>query len=448
MSKTTEFLKLFKYDPAEDGILRFNINRALNDNWDKIDAAFAAQPGIPITIPGGWMRGDPNHDGIVDMLDHALYGDLFNGTLVLEGMALEAADANNDGNANMNDRAMILNIINGIKVPEDLMENWTADENEKQYSADITVNGLTAGAAVDIYLPDDAGVKNCRFLKGECFDGFLRITCKHPPVAAVTAYVREGQTSGVRFITDKVVLSTENTKPCAVVVGSALYGHTLPDCDFLCTGTNDDAVINAAILAANSGGEVLLLAGTYNIGEEGILLDANNVTLRGEGPATILSASTTTDNVIQFSAQRKSCAVRDLTIEGQGEDYNRLGIEIRGRQGYRSTVQDVIISGFEVAIEIAAGKTYGKAFINGCTIQDCMVGLLVTSGADCIISGNRIDMTGSYVPEGYDGELSAMTLSANTQNNLVTGNLIVKGQITDGGTGNTVTNNKVEEATA
>lgn len=37
MSKTTTNLKLFKYDPATDGSLTFNIDEALNNNWDKID---------------------------------------------------------------------------------------------------------------------------------------------------------------------------------------------------------------------------------------------------------------------------------------------------------------------------------------------------------------------------------------------------------------------------
>lgn len=37
MSKTTTNLKLFEYDPATDGNLTFNIDEALNNNWDKID---------------------------------------------------------------------------------------------------------------------------------------------------------------------------------------------------------------------------------------------------------------------------------------------------------------------------------------------------------------------------------------------------------------------------
>lgn len=37
MSRETKNLKLFKYDPTQDGECTFNIDDALNKNWDKID---------------------------------------------------------------------------------------------------------------------------------------------------------------------------------------------------------------------------------------------------------------------------------------------------------------------------------------------------------------------------------------------------------------------------
>ena len=33
----TQFLALFKYEPATDGARTFNIGLALNDNWDKLE---------------------------------------------------------------------------------------------------------------------------------------------------------------------------------------------------------------------------------------------------------------------------------------------------------------------------------------------------------------------------------------------------------------------------
>lgn len=39
MSTTTDKLALFKYDPSTDGAQTFNIQKALNENWDKLDDA-------------------------------------------------------------------------------------------------------------------------------------------------------------------------------------------------------------------------------------------------------------------------------------------------------------------------------------------------------------------------------------------------------------------------
>lgn len=39
MSTTTDKLALFKYDPSTDGAKTFNIQKALNENWDKLDDA-------------------------------------------------------------------------------------------------------------------------------------------------------------------------------------------------------------------------------------------------------------------------------------------------------------------------------------------------------------------------------------------------------------------------
>ena len=49
MSIITKFLQLFEYDPETDGASTFNIPKALNENWDKIDAWSS---GIKDTIAG------------------------------------------------------------------------------------------------------------------------------------------------------------------------------------------------------------------------------------------------------------------------------------------------------------------------------------------------------------------------------------------------------------
>ena len=77
--------------------------------------------------------------------------------------------------------------------------------------------------------------------------------------------------------------------PCRVVVGTSLAGWTASDCDLLCDGESDQQEINAAIQQvleeSSTGGQVLLLDGTYNISER-ITISPGKKTLilSGSGP--------------------------------------------------------------------------------------------------------------------------------------------------------------------
>ena len=77
--------------------------------------------------------------------------------------------------------------------------------------------------------------------------------------------------------------------PCRVVVGTSLAGWTASDCDLLCDGEADQQEINAAIQQvleeSSTGGQVLLLDGTYNISER-ITISPGKKTLilSGSGP--------------------------------------------------------------------------------------------------------------------------------------------------------------------
>lgn len=77
--------------------------------------------------------------------------------------------------------------------------------------------------------------------------------------------------------------------PARVVVGTSLAGWTTADCDLLCDGEADQQEINAAIqqvLAESyTGGQVLLLDGTYNISERIIISPGKKtLILTGSGP--------------------------------------------------------------------------------------------------------------------------------------------------------------------
>ena len=75
MSTTTDKLALFKYDPSTDGAKTFNIQKALNENWDKLDDAVKE---ILITLankaPGGFGLGQANMKTLEDCNNAILSG--------------------------------------------------------------------------------------------------------------------------------------------------------------------------------------------------------------------------------------------------------------------------------------------------------------------------------------------------------------------------------------
>lgn len=74
-------------------------------------------------------------------------------------------------------------------------------------------------------------------------------------------------------------------KYATAVVGTALAGYAAKDVDYLCTGTNDQLIINQALAMAS---KVVLLDGVYNINGAGIEIYDSGVTLEGMGYSTQL----------------------------------------------------------------------------------------------------------------------------------------------------------------
>lgn len=74
-------------------------------------------------------------------------------------------------------------------------------------------------------------------------------------------------------------------KGATVVVGNTSAGHTKEDCDFLCTGTNDDVTIQKAIDSIK-GGTIYLLEGEYNLYNS--ITVPNQKHLTGTGDGTVI----------------------------------------------------------------------------------------------------------------------------------------------------------------
>jgi len=120
-----------------------------------------------------------------------------------------------------------------------------------------------------------------------------------------------------------------HSKTARFVIGTSTAGWTAKDCDYLCDGTNDqEEIIQALNALPANGGEVVILDGTYNI-TASINVPKNNVSLRGNGNATILKRmynSTNADSgptargLITLN-EKSGCKIQGLQIDGNKATY-------------------------------------------------------------------------------------------------------------------------------
>lgn len=209
-------------------------------------------------------------------------------------------------------------------------------------------------------------------------------------------------------------------RTCRFVVGTSTAGWTEADCDYLCDGTADDVEINAAIQALPAtGGEIVILDGTYHITTT-IRMNKDNVTLAGNGAATILkcnlSNSDRTNGVITVTSVNGGCIIRDLCIKGYGKSQG----ELQSYKGIEVESPNNVVSG------------------NIC-LDNSSAGISFTNSNGNIITGNKCLNNGVGGGNG-----SGLAISGS--NNLISGN-ICSGNASDGigvsaGNGNIITENR------
>ena len=112
-------------------------------------------------------------------------------------------------------------------------------------------------------------------------------------------------------------------------IGTTQNGWTAEEVDYLCDGVDDqEEIIQALNALPATGGEVVILDGTYNI-TASINIPKDNVSIRGNGNATILKRmynSTDTDNgstargLITLN-EKSGCKIQGLQIDGNKATY-------------------------------------------------------------------------------------------------------------------------------
>ena len=260
-------------------------------------------------------------------------------------------------------------------------------------------------------------------------------------------------------------------KAARFVVGTSAAGWTAADCDYLCDGTDDQTEINAAITALPAtGGEILILDGTYNITAK-IDITKNNVSIRGNGNATILKRmfpSAVAEGVITLTS-RSGCKIANLQIDGSKASYANhtnnssiyltdssnniiIGITCNNSAAYGiclSGSSDSTITGNICYENGSSGICLTGSSNNTIPGNICygnLSGVCLSSSSNSTITGNTC-VRGTGLAADYSGMQHTIQLAgtANNYNLISNNNCMGKAVTIAGGTGNTVVNNKFDE---
>jgi len=212
-------------------------------------------------------------------------------------------------------------------------------------------------------------------------------------------------------------------KVARFVIGTSTAGWTKKDCDYLCDGTNDqEEIIQALNALPATGGEVVILDGTYNI-TASINIPKDNVSIRGSGNATTLkrmynSTSTNSGSTARglITLNKKSgCKIQGLQIDGNRATYTanyNSGIYLY-ESSNDNTITDNTCNNNRVGIYLYSSS---DNMVTGNTCNNSSY-----SGIYLYSSSNNNTITGNTYNNNYSGiDLSSSnnnTLTGNTCNN-------------------------------
>ena len=243
-----------------------------------------------------------------------------------------------------------------------------------------------------------------------------------------------------------------HSKTARFVIGTSTAGWTSRDCDYLCDGTNDqEEIIQALNALPATGGEVVILDGTYNI-TASINIPKDNVSIRGSGNATTLKRmynSTNTDSgstakgLITLN-EKSGCKIQGLQIDGNKATYTasyNYGIYLY------SSSSDNRVTGNTCNNNSYYGIYLSSSSNNTVTGNTCNnnnnEGITLVGSNNNTITGNTC-IRGTGQPSDYTSDQYTIHLSGsgNRYNLISSNNCMGKDVVIEGGTSNTSVNNK------
>jgi parallel beta-helix repeat protein len=229
----------------------------------------------------------------------------------------------------------------------------------------------------------------------------------------------------------------DGKKATRFVIGTSTTGWTASECDYLCDGTADQAEINAAITALPAtGGEIVILDGTYNITAK-IDVTKDNVSIRGNGNATILKRtynSSGSEGIVTLTGA-SGCTIEKLYIDGNKANYtttNNFGIYLASNCNDTTITGNTCNNSKGTGICLAPGCN--DTTITGNTCNNNNTGIdLAPNCNDTTIAGNTCNNNSTGIclaPNCNDTTITGNTCNWNSRgiflessrDNTVTGN--------------------------
>lgn len=177
------------------------------------------------------------------------------------------------------------------------------------------------------------------------------------------------------------------------VIGTATNGWTTNDCDYLCDGISDDVEFNAAIAdVPSSGGEIVVLSGTYILSEPLEIL--NGVSMIGSGQVQIKRQTTSGATSLNYMVCVQNGALSNLHFDGNSSIF----------QGSPQNIYEVV-----------AGPS---CIIKNCTFSNFVYGAVYSEGSNIYppssIRENYFDGVPSSSEIGiYIGDTSSLVIYQN-----------------------------------